>query len=205
MRLKTFSLTLMTVIALMALYGVSASSASILCKTNATTGGCLEPYASGQALEASLKKETAATIEVGTTVLDTCTGATIKGKATNVGSSTEPAEASVESLSWSGCTQETKTLEGGTLKFKWFAGTDDATLEVANTRWTVKTIFGSCIYGYGAEAKQLAYVTGGNPAAIKVTAEIPKLSGNCPGTSATWTAEWTVTEPKPLYFTKGEP
>lgn len=172
----------------------------VLCKTNTSTLACPEIYSTGQALEASLKEKTSAVLELtGGTVLDECTSSTLKGKTTNTGSSSEAVKASIESLSWSGCTKTTDTLKSGSLEFAWIAGTDNATLTGKETEWTVNTIFGTCTYGFGT-GTDLGTITGGSPATIGVNVVLKEIKGLCPE-EARWTAEYTFTAPTPLYFT----
>jgi hypothetical protein len=196
-KLKMLGLLAVAFVALTASAGASTASASVLCKTNANTETCPEPYFAGQALEATQTGGTSILEAPGGTVLDTCTGSTLKGKTTNSGGSSEAVKASVESLSWSGCTRTTDTLKTGSLEFDWIAGTDNGTLTASGTEWTVETIFGSCTYGFGA-GTDLGTVTGGSPATITIATSIKKISGPCPE-STTWTASYTFTEPKPLY------
>jgi hypothetical protein len=203
---KALGLAAAAAMALMAFLGAGSAFAGILCKTNTSTAACSGPYSAGQAFEASASG-TGITETLGGTVLDTCTISTLKGKVTNPGNSSEAAKASIEELAWgavgSGCTKTTDTVATGSLEFSWIKGTDNGTLTLHNSEWTINTIFGTCTYGSGASL-DLGTVTGGSPATISINTIVPKITGNiaCPS-EVRWTAGYTFTEPTPLYFTEG--
>jgi hypothetical protein len=198
--LKMCALAALAVAALMAFLGAGTASATVACKTQMTEGCAASGWAypigtKGRASLAPLAEgSTTATLEVGTTVLDTCTGSTVESTLASQGSG-EPGESENSTITWTGCTRTTNTLEAGSAVVEWIAGTDNATFKTKNTRITVATIFGSCIYGFGEEAKDIGTAIGGNPGSLTITSLIPKLSGNCPGTSATFTAKYVATEP----------
>jgi hypothetical protein len=217
---KMLGLAAAAAMALMAFIGAGSASATVLCKTNTTLdcAGSGWDYPASTNFEATLEGGTA-TLEVGTTVLDTCTGSRVLGASENTGSASEtvgvqvapriteePKESGMfkeeKGLTWEGCTRTTNTLEEGTLEIHHVTGVSgvEGTVTAKNFRVTVATIFGSCIYGYGAEAKDLGTINAGT---FKVTAEVPKISGNCPGTSAVWTAAYNITQPTPLFISEG--
>jgi hypothetical protein len=203
--LKILGLAAVAAAALIALVGAGTASATVLCKNNASTSACSETYGSGQSIEASLSETT--TLETtSATVLDTCTGGTLKAKTTNAGGASETVKANVETLSWSGCSKTTDTLKNGSLEIHWISGTDNGTLTASSSEWTINTIFGTCTYGFGTST-DLGTVTGGNPAKVSVNAILTKTAGSglCPA-DARWKANYTFTAPQPLYVatTEGE-
>jgi hypothetical protein len=193
MYVKTLGPIAAAAMALMAFLGAGSASATVLCKEAVTTG-CTNDYPAGTALEGTLRGGTMS-FEVGSTVLVTCTGSTILGGTENTGGAGVAVGVNVSSLTWSGCTKTTTTLRIGTLALSHIAGTDNASVTAREFEITISTIFGSCIYGYGTEAKILGVFDGGASAIFQAVAEVPKISGNCPGSSATWTAAYNVTNP----------
>ncbi len=199
---KMLALAAVAAGALMAFVGAGTASAGVLCST--TTGN--NPCPAGQ----RWPKKTPIVISVpsgskavltDTTgeELDSCTGSELSGEITNEGSETEEVEGSVESLTWSGCTFPTTTLETGPIKVDRIAGTSNGTVTaVKQFRVTINTIFfGSCIYGITAGVS-IGDFTEGKPGvfhAVKAVAE--KFSGSnfaCPSTS-NWTGTYVVTKP----------
>lgn len=189
-------------------YDAGMASATVLCKTNANTETCPEPYSSGQVIEASLKEETVAVLESptgGTWTTDRCTGTTLKGKTANAGSSTESVKVVIEELTPIGCSVGTTTVVTGSLEFHWIPETDNATLTGSGTAWSLYLPpLGTCTYGFG-ESVDLGTLTGDSPATISINAILPKVGGSTPNCipELRWTAEYTFIEPTPLYFTAG--
>jgi hypothetical protein len=201
--MKMLGLALVASAALMAFGGAGTASATKLCKNSTNTTTCSEPYAASTVIDATLSGS--AILETsGGTVLETCTGSTLKGKTANAGGSTETLKEPIESLTWSGCTKEKRTLTLGELEFHWIAGTDSATLTARNTQWTVGGLFEneSCLYGFGT-GTDLGTVVGGTNATLSISALVPRQTGSgflCPAETR-WTASYKFTEPSPLYVT----
>jgi cytoskeletal protein CcmA (bactofilin family) len=197
--LKILGLAAIAAAALMAFAG--SASATVLCANNASTTACSSKYAAGTVIESSLSAS--ATLETtGGTVLDTCTGGKVNGKVENAGSSTTTVSGKITSLTWEGCTKETKTLANGELEIHWISGTDNGTLTAKNTQVTVNGLFEgeSCIYGAGA-GTDLGTVVGGTNATLLISALVPRQTGSgflCPAETR-WTASYKVTAPNPLY------
>jgi hypothetical protein len=179
---------------------------STLCKNNTSTTGCTESYAVETPLDLSLATGSSLKVESGSTTLDSCTSSTIKAK-TNA-SAVEAIIAPISEWSWGGCTVETKTLTPGELEITHIGGSDNGTVKLKKAEITINTgFFGACTYGGAATGTDLGTLTGGSPATLKISTSIPLIkneSGLCPST-ATWTAEWTATEPKPLYVADQAP
>jgi len=173
---------------------------TLLCKT--TTTPCDSGYGKNTTLEFSIASGTTAILETfGGTVLDTCTGATVKGRTANDGGgeSEEPVTGTIDNLSFSGCTQTTTVLKRGEFELQRIAGTENGTLIARNAEVTIFTIFGSCVYGSGL-AVHLGTLIGSASPTIEISTNVPKISGNfaCPS-EALLTASYVLTEPKPLY------
>jgi len=182
--------------ALMAFIGAGTASASVLCST--ATNPCTSPWPN-TTLDFSLTTGTSANLKEpgpeGET-LDTCKASTAKGTLTN-GSSTATAKGPVEkaNLTWGSCTFPTMTIKGGTLEIHSTALGSNGTVTGSGFEVTVNTfIFGTCAYGTG-EGKDLGTLTEGNPAVFHAEAVLTKIFGFCPGSTAEWSATYTLTEP----------
>lgn len=216
--LKLIGLAAVAAMALMAFIGAGSASATALCSTTPTTTGenigeCPSgwDYAAGTEIHAELEGN--AILEtLGGTELAKCTVGTIQAHTTNTGSTTETVEAKITALTWgavgAGCNKTVDTLKTGHLIIHTDVGDDHNGLVTATTsEVTVNTIFGSCIYGTGAERSigTLTHSTATEPhATIDINTTVLKVGGNaaCP-TETRWTASYTVTSPKPLYVATG--
>lgn len=198
---KTLALAAVAAGALMALVGVGTASADVICSTTTGNNPCpaLQRWPNKTVIERSIPagSKTELTSTTGET-LDSCTGSVLSGVITKEGSETEGTEESIESLTWSGCTFPTTTLEVGPIKVDRIAGTSNGTVtEIGTFRVTVNTVlFGSCIYGVTSGASIGDYIEG-NPGIFQPKAAAEKFSGSsfaCPSTS-TWGGKWVVTKP----------
>ena len=185
MNLKTFGLSVATVMATMA-FVVSTASGTALYSGGTVLGA-------GATIDFSATKN-AVLVDTEGGELDKCSTSTVKGKLSSAATGT------IEELTWGSCTFPTKTLTPGKLEVVWKEGTvgtvkADATIEV-----TINTVFfGSCIYGVtsGTSVGTLS----GNPATFTANAVAEKFSGSnfaCPETSK-WTGTYSSTEPANLH------
>jgi len=126
----------------------------------------------------------------------TCTGSTAKGPI--AGSTGEVNTVTLESLTWSGCSQTTHTLKAGKMEIKWTSGNDGEVIG-QESQWTLGVFGTSCSYGVG-EGIKLGTLAGGETPTLKIEALVPRTGGNvlCP-VVVTWDAEYVVTEPHALY------
>jgi hypothetical protein len=189
--LKMLGLVAAAALALMALLGAGAASATKLCKDSA----CTEDYAAGTSIEATLSSGTTTIYETtGGTVLNTCSGGAMSGKTNST--SGAPLSSNIASLTWLGCTRTMHTIKNGSFSIEYASGVDGS-LSTAGTEVTINTIFGSCVYG-PAGGLNLGTLKGGSPAVLEINTILPRLSGPCPS-EWRWTAKYTFTSPKPLY------
>ena len=202
--IKTVSFVVMAM-TLMAVVGVSAATATVMCKNGVSTTSCTEPYGAGTVIEATLTSGTTMILETaGGTILDTCTSSTMKAITENKGSAVETYIDDMTSLTFGNCTRTTNTVTLGSLVTHHISGTDNGTVTAYDpTHVTIDTIFGSCTYGNEGELT-LGTLKGGNPASITINTNVSKIMGNfaCPN-PARWTASYTVTAPKPTYPAAG--
>lgn len=208
---KLIGLAALAAMALMA-FGTGTASATKLCKNNLSTTACSEHYGIGTTIDGTLtgsatlwtvKEEGGKKVEG--TLLDTCTTSTVKGKTENTAATGEAVKGPIEALTWEGCTKTTETIEKGTLEISWISGTDNGTLISKGARVLIKTIFGTCTYGTSNTGTDLGTVQGGKTASISIATIVPLLKddtgfGACP-TEGFWTANYSITEPAPLYIT----
>jgi hypothetical protein len=182
-------LVLASILAALSLGGASTASATVLCKTASTpcSGGT---YGKGTIIEASLKTGTSWVVTADKT--RSCEEATIKGEVTNApGTTGTPVTGTVTSMKVGKCSGTVEVTKAGTFSIASTAKGPVLTLE----GFELNLGGGVCFYG-GPAATSL---TTGTMASISANAALPKISGSiCPAT-ASWSAQYTVTAPEPLY------
>lgn len=192
--LKTFGLTAILGLALMALAGVGTASATTLSTDSAGTF----KYGAGTSIEATLKSGTSSEWKTtGGSLIGTCTTSSFSGTiSTATGAFVS---GSVNWLTWGGCSQFTFTVFPGSFEFSKGFG-DSASFWSLGTEVTFEIFGVSCTYGW-LTSHQLGSVTGGEAPEISISANLSKTAGGflCPG-SATWTASYVVTSPHSLHF-----
>ena len=127
--LKMLCLAAVAAATLTALVGVGTASATVLCKTNLTSGCASEDYPVGTEIHITQEPETTAVLETTSgTVLNTCTGGTTKGTIANTGGNSSTVSVTLTSLSWGTCTRTTHTITIGAFEFHHIAGSDNGTV-----------------------------------------------------------------------------
>jgi hypothetical protein len=194
---KMLGLAALAAMAVMALVGAGTASA--------TTLDCAGVHCNvGTVIDASLSGSAKLTTTEGT-VLDTCTGGTVKGVTTTTGSATETVQGNIEELTWGPCTEPTTTIAKGTLEIHWTSGLNGTlTAGSVPSEVTVQTtIFGSCIFTIAAGG-DIGTVTGttSGDAVFHINAVASRKSGFCPSTTK-WEGTYIVTSPTPLAVTAG--
>ena len=193
--LKMFGLLVVAAIGLIALPVDTAAAGPVFCTTQESPCPEANRWSTGTELDFSLASGKSSLLtDTGGEPLDTCTGSTAQGKLEKA----ELVTGSLESLTWSKCTFETKTLKAGKLEVEHIAGTHNGTVRADGTaEVTINTVFfGSCIYGPSG-GTDLGELKEGKPATFVVNAVLRKFTGSnlaCPET-AKWTATYTLTEP----------
>jgi hypothetical protein len=190
--------------AMMAFVGAGTASASggVLCST--ATNPCTSRWAVGSVLDFTLKsgtgssivKETAPPNGEGNT-LDSCTGSTIKNKITsNPGGAANGATGENQEITWTGCSQTTKTTRLGKLRVTSDGDGNGWLIADEQIKWTT-LVFGFIDCEYGVESgTTIGTIDEGNPGTFTVNAVVVLLN-NCFGgpTTALWTATYTQTAP----------
>lgn len=143
-----------------------------------------------------------------------CEESVVEGKTSNAGGATETVKGSISSLSFTKCNCEVKVLANGELEIHSIAGTDNGTLTGKGTEVTTScpSVFGQqhCIWSTTTKAggaTDLGTLVGsktGTEETAKLKAENAQIT-HIGGTSflcgefGSWTAEYEVTTPKPLF------
>jgi hypothetical protein len=176
----------------MGLLAISMGSAGAteLCKTAGTpcSGGT---YGKGTTIEASLKAGTKWVLTADKT--RSCEEATIKAEVTGAGGTAGvPVTGTVTSMKLGKCSGVIEVTKGGTFSISSSAASPILTFEGLE----INAGGGVCLYG-GPGTTNL---TPGSMASIAANTTLPKVGGTgiCPA-AASWTAEFTVTSPEPLY------
>ena len=157
---KVLGLAAVAAMALMAFLGASTASATVLCKTQLTSGCAAAgwAYPSGTLISASL--EASATLETtGGTPIVTCETGLVEGSTTNAGSSADTVDGNLSKLEFGGCTRTVDVLNKGSLEVHWISGTDNGTVTSKSAEVTINTPFGNCVYGTAATGTHIGTIT----------------------------------------------
>jgi hypothetical protein len=208
---KMLGLAAVAMAALMAVFGASSASATVLCKTKPTESGTTGTTCpTGWAYPAGTKNHA---VSVGGIALHTsgltieCKSSTIEGEFENEGSATETVKGPVKTLTFEGCNCEVKVLKTGTQEVHWVPDTFNGTVtgNGAEITATCSTIFGTlhCIYvANNLDLGESTASTSPETAAIlhvNVTVARSPTNALCEE-EAKWTATYETTTPKPLWF-----
>jgi hypothetical protein len=212
--LKMLGLAVVAAAAFMAFIGASSASATVLCTETTTpcpAGKKIGPTgdSTDNWIHATLEPTTSAYLLATTgqgsetkEPLVTCNESTVTAESLNTGSATETARGEVTALSFGGCTHRVVVVKRGELEVHWIEGTHHGTVTSKGAEVTVEIIGVTCTYGSGA-GTDIGILTGGSMATMDIHAVVNKVGGSllCPST-AIWEANYTVTEPEPLYVLK---
>jgi len=141
-------LGLVTAAALMAMLWAGSASATVLCSEYKTPCPQGKGLGKGTQLEMSLRTGESLTItDIAKTLLDTCTGSTVKGKTTNDGSATETIKGNVESITYENCKSTLKDLKLGTFEVHYVGPKTTGELTSIGAEVTMVVAGSSCDYG----------------------------------------------------------
>lgn len=199
--LKTLGLAVCVGLAAAVVLAAGTASATVLCKT--TSNPCASPYNEKTLIHAVLKSKTLATFTSGGVVRVTCEESTFQGETKNKGSLGVDVELPLATLTFGKCDKTTTVVKAGSLKFR-FKEKGSGTVRSAGLELSLEITGLPCVYGTATET-EIGTIT--EPASdtsdtfIDVNVNLPKISGSgfCPS-SITWTSEYTVTSPVPLYL-----
>ncbi|HEX8753987.1 MAG TPA: hypothetical protein VF731_11280 [Solirubrobacterales bacterium] len=199
---KMLGLCLLAALAAMAVVGAGTASATRLCSVNSTPCPSGNTYGKGTAIKAQLAAGTKSVVTSGFVTVE-CSESTMSGKTTSAGGGSGVAvSGEISSVTWKSCkTSSGETCTASALGTPWPAS---VTGSGGNGTMTVTNAGGkfSCAVTCEYEAKSASVsATGGNPAFIQANnVSFSKKGGSflC-SSSASWTAKYEVTAPKPLF------
>jgi hypothetical protein len=172
---------------------------TILCTESAVSCPIAKTDGEGTEVKASLVSGTKSKLTTAFKTIE-CNKSSLTAKVTSTG---KTIGSGVEALSFEECNCEVKVLGKGTLELAQIAGSANATVKSTGTEVTTScsTIFGEVHCIYKTEASDLGTLEGGNPAKLKVSTELLRLttSGLCNEGVALWESEYEVSSPKPLF------
>lgn len=201
--LKILGLCLAAALAVMALVGAGSASATRLCAENVTPCPAGSTYKKGTSIKAQLPSKGVSVMASGFVTIE-CTSSTMSGKTTSDGGGAGVAvSGEISSVTWKNCTSNLGSCTASALKTPWSASVTGSggsgTMTVSNAAG--KFTCGGVTCEYEAKSASVS-ATGGNPAMIKASGvSFSKIGGSflC-SSSATWTSEYEVTSPKPLFL-----
>lgn len=183
--LRLLGIVAATTVALISLAGLSTAGADELCTTSES------PCTNNKILkveESQVGSATFATTEG--TVLITCKGLHLKYTVSNQGPGIDPITATIDSLTFTECTNTMLTLKRGTFDAS-AKSASSGTRTLTGTEWTINGIFGaSCVYGASA-GLDIGATTGTE---LVINSVVTRVSGGftCPAT-VVWKATLRVT------------
>jgi hypothetical protein len=205
MRCTRVSLLILPVVVL-GLLGLPGSStaATTLCSTN--TNPCTgTTYGVGTIIKTSLKSGTESVLTAAPFTVK-CKGSSIAGEVTSTSGNVAGINTS---LSFTSCNCTVKTLATGTFEIATSGGAANGNGSLSGIGSSVEyeCLGLRCIFGtaLSAPGTVTGTITGGNPAVVTINAKVVYLGGAgsavCTGgtLTATWTASYEVTSPKPLF------
>jgi hypothetical protein len=203
--LKFFVLALAATGTLVMLGGAGSASATVLCKITATPCGAANHVSAGSLIEAELKPGTAAVLEAPMNPTITCsTGGLVYKTETTGGAASTVAGSTVRWPSLechaNGIGADIAVTILGQFEFHHISGTENATITAKNVEFWFKYTFlesGWCKAKSPEGSTDFGTLVGGASPTIVVNASFT-TSFSC-GMTANFKAEYTITNPKPLY------
>lgn len=202
--LKALAVVLCAAAVLMAV-GTGTASATTACTVTQTP--CLSQDEISNTQDSHFKSELTGTAVIEETngfQIASCTQGFITGDVENTGGAAETFKVTVTAVSWGhiimgGC-EKFNTNKVGTLEFHKLAGTDNATATGKEQEITIEFSGVTCTYGTGSGA-DLGTLIGGAPASLNINVVLNKTAGGflCFST-VLWTANYTITQPTPIYI-----
>jgi len=201
-RLKAVGLAVLAVIAVMAFAG--SASATVLCSTN--TNPCTgTKYGVGTEIKTNLKAGTEAVLTAGFATFK-CSESALSGKVANAGGAAATLSGNNTLVTFDTCNCTLTVILQGSEEFHWNGTNGSGTLTSTGTSTTINCSGVSCLFGTAATGTTIGPVTGGSPASIKAEAKLPYITGDASNFTCTlgsgtasFTASYEVTAPKPLF------
>ncbi|MDQ3724769.1 MAG: hypothetical protein M3335_02580 [Actinomycetota bacterium] len=208
---KTLGLAAVAAMALMAFFGASSASATVLCKTTITEG-CVssgQHYPAGTQIVAT---STNTKLTAGSATVS-CAHSEVKGKTSNTGSASETVFGPISTLTFTTCSSTVHVLNPGSLEVHHLNKTAEkprqmGSLTSKNAAVTVNIFGVSCVYGTSAAGTNLGVITdnaGSNPSTttVDIATTVERKEGGflCPSTGV-WEGTYTITSPHSLFIAK---
>ena len=201
--LKMLGLVAVLAMAAMA-FGAGTASATKLCSVNTSPCPAGNTYGKGTSIKTQLVSGTKSTMSSGF-VNVTCSESTMSGKTTSEGGA-GAVLGEISSVTWKNCTSSLGSCTASALGTPWPAEVTGSggsgTLSVQHPGGKFTCGGTTCEY---EGSKASISVSGGNPARAKASnVSFSKIGGGflCSST-ASWTSEYEVTSPNPLFIVSG--
>lgn len=202
---RVVGVALFSALALLASLGAPSAAATTLCSLNGSPCPGVE-FETGTQIEAALVPGTKATFwsNLGTV---TCTSSAVGGETTSSGGEGEAVKGTIGSMTFGGCKLGETSCTVTTVNLPYSASASAgeagngtlAVIDAAGVGVTIKC--GALVNCTFTTEEAKLKVTGGNPAIAKAEAiPVEKLSGFFCPSEATWTAEYELAQPKPLFI-----
>lgn len=202
--IRILGLALLAAMAAMAVMGAGTASATKLCSVNSSPCPAGNTYGKGTSIKTQLVAGTKSVMSSGFVTIS-CTESSMNGKTTSEGGA-GAVTGDISSVTWKNCTSGLGSCTASSLNTPWAAeitgsgGSGTLSVKNAGGKFTCGGV--TCEY---EASKASVSVTGGNPAKAKASSvSFSKIGGSflC-SSSASWTSEYEVTSPKPLFIVSG--
>jgi len=184
--------------------GAGTASATKLCSVNTSPCPAGNTYGKGTAIKTQLLAGTKSVMSSGFVTI-TCSESTMSGKTTSEGGS-GAVLGEISSVTWKSCTSSLGSCTTSALNTPWPAEVSgsggNGTMTVGKPGGKFTCGGTTCEY---EGSKASVSISGGNPAKAKASnVSFSKIGGGflCSST-ASWSAEYEVTSPKPLFIVSG--
>lgn len=204
--MKLFGLCLCCALAAFAVMGAGSASATKLCSVNTSPCPAGNTYGKGTGIKAQLVSGGKSVMSSGFVTI-TCTSSTMNGKTTSDGGGSGVAvTGELSSVTWKNCTSGLGSCTASSLFTPWPAEVTgsggNGTMSVSNAGGKFTCGGTTCEY---KASKASVSVSGGSPAKVKASnVSFSKVGGGflCSST-ASWSSEYEVTSPSPLFVVSG--
>jgi hypothetical protein len=205
---RTLAVTAFAAAVLIMLTGARVAEATVLCKGSTETSMCNVVYGSLVPFEGSLTLFTKAKLTTPAKTIE-CNQSTFVYESAfgSEGSTGSTVAGPVSTLTFAECNCTVTVVKSGSLEIHYISGTDNGTVTSTGAEITTLcgTPFGNVHCIYTTENTDLGTLVGGNPARLSFSnVNIPRrLTDFLCGEEAKWTAEYIISEPKPVYVSAG--
>lgn len=206
---KTLGVVIAAVAAAGVLIAATPASATVLCKTASSSScGAENKYAPGTKLKGELASGSTFNVDNGAEKkYFECTASVFEGTVENAGG-TGTVSGRMETLDFTNCAPSgVFVLKWGTFELHWISETNNATVTLKGGEYTYIRAGVHCTYATQAGGSDAGTLTASGSSTSHATWDfnmpVTRVQGTllCPS-SLTFTAQYTVTTPVPLYVTE---